>query len=171
MQLFTQKISIAIFNKNIHNQNDAQKSGQLRYIKKLSIALVQTKVINCNFANKVVSCNLCTQKLSQLRRNLAIFFDFTDSMLLLDVIVLKLFSAENVRAFATNVQLQPVFFIDYIHGDVISNKKIARLRRSCDSFCVHKLKRTTFVCITAFDIFFRTTIVHFFANVFIKYCN
>ena len=73
MQLFTQKISIAIFNKNIHNQNDAQKSGQLRYIKKLSIALVQTKVINCNFANKVVSCNLCTQKLSQLRRNLAIF--------------------------------------------------------------------------------------------------
>ena len=74
MQLFIQKISIAIFNKNIHNQNDAQKSGQLRYIKKLSIALVQTKVINCNFANKVVSCNLCTQKLSQLRRNLAIFF-------------------------------------------------------------------------------------------------
>ena len=73
MQLFIQKISIAIFNKNIHNQNDAQKSGQLRYIKKLSIALVQTKVINCNFANKVVSCNLCTQKLSQLRRNLAIF--------------------------------------------------------------------------------------------------
>ena len=67
------KISIAIFNKNIHNQNDAQKSGQLRYIKKLSIALVQTKVINCNFANKVVSCNLCTQKLSQLRRNLTIF--------------------------------------------------------------------------------------------------
>ena len=70
---FIQNISIAIFNKNIHNQNDAQKSGQLRYIKKLSIALVQTKVINCNFANKVVSCNLCTQKLSQLRRNLAIF--------------------------------------------------------------------------------------------------
>ena len=73
MQLFIQKFSIAIFNKNIHNQNDAQKSGQLRYIKKLSIALVQTKVINCNFANKVVSCNLCTQKLSQLQRNLAIF--------------------------------------------------------------------------------------------------
>ena len=76
MQLFIQKISIAIVNKNIHNQNDAQKSGQLRYIKKLSIAQVQTKVINCNFANKVVSCNLCTQKLSQLRRNLAIFLLF-----------------------------------------------------------------------------------------------
>ena len=64
-----------------YNQNDAQKSGQLRYIKKLSIALVQTKVINCNFANKVVSCNLCTRKLSQLRRNLAIFSDFVGRFL------------------------------------------------------------------------------------------
>ena len=82
MQLFIQKIAIAIFNKNIHNQNDAQKSGQLRYIKKLSIALVQTKVINCNFANKVVSCNLCTQKLSQLRRNFAIFYLFLIDLLL-----------------------------------------------------------------------------------------
>ena len=32
-------------------------------------------------------------------------------------------------------------------------QKIAKLRRSCDSFCVHKLQETTFVCNIAIDKF------------------
>ena len=77
MQLFIQKISIAIFNKNIHNQNDAQKSGQLRYKKKLSIALVQTKVINCNFANKV-SLATCAHKSYRSFDAILRFFNVAD---------------------------------------------------------------------------------------------
>ena len=32
-------------------------------------------------------------------------------------------------------------------------RKIAILRQSCDSFCVHKLQETTFVCNIAIDNF------------------
>ena len=32
-------------------------------------------------------------------------------------------------------------------------KKIAKLRQSCDSFCVHKMHETTFVCLFAIDNF------------------
>ena len=38
-------------------------------------------------------------------------------------------------------------------------KKIAKLRQSCNSFCVHNLQQTTFVCICTLD------------NFWLHYCN
>ena len=53
LQWCIQKLTIAIVQTKVINCNSANKSYQLQQCKqKLSIAIVQTKVINCNSANK-----------------------------------------------------------------------------------------------------------------------
>ena len=46
--------------------------------------------------------------------------------------------------------------------------KIAKLRQSCDSFCVHNLQKITFVCTTAIDNILSTTPI---VNFCMPYCN
>ena len=129
----------------MHKVFQLQKGKQ-----KLSIAMVQTKV---------VSYKLCTQKLSQRWRNVAIFFlcvveilSFGCMYLIPLVSELSFYTIELVLKIFVAILLQKI-----CESKIV--KKIAKLRQSCDSFCVHMLQKTNVDCTIAID------------NCFIHYCN
>ena len=90
-------------------------------IKKLSIAVMQTKVINCNSANK--RCLFLARCAHKSYRALTQFCDFC--------LLVEIGSLKKIWKFG--------------------EKKIAKLRQSCDSFCVHNMHETTFVCTIAIN--------------------
>ena len=129
---------------------------------KLSFAIVQTKL---------VSCKLCTQKLSQLWRNFAIFLISTLARLsplqlplffvALSITIcwsnwlsIHIYIAQNIRKYLNDFNKKDSIWCNpFITFDLSREEKITKLRQSCDSFCVHNMQETTFVCTIATDNF------------------